>query len=440
MAALLAGVAGCRQSPGEAAAPPPTEKAARAVSVATPERKTIRREVGQPGFIQAFERTPIVSKLPGYVLKWNVDRGDVVHKDEVLAELWVPDMVSELKLKGAQVEQAQKSLAMARDRVTSAKARVQEAVAGVGRAEASHEYWKSQSARFGKLVSDNVLDKQTQEETQNQYRGAAAALTEAQAKVESARALQQEAESARDKAEADVRAAEADRQRQADLVGYATLKAPYDGVVTQMNVNTRQFVQPATGGQGDVLYVVERTDQVRVFVSVPETDAAWVRKGAAATVRVQALQGQEFQGTVTRTSWSLNQTTRTLLAEIDLPNPEVPKVGRRLRPGQYAYATITAEWQDVLTLPASAVVTEGDVNVGYQTFCYVVEDGRAKRTQIEIGARNDHLVEAIKKRVPAARPAEAPRWEPFTGAEQVVQGDLSGLKDGQAVDVNTPRQ
>ncbi len=437
MAVLLAGGAGCRQSPADAPALPPAPKE-REVGVVTPERKTIRREVGQPGTIQAFERTPIVSKIPGYVLKWNADRGDVVKKGDVLAELWVPELQSELKLKEEQVQQAEKALAMARDRVTSGKARVQEAAAGVARAEATHDYWKSQSARFGKLVTDSVLDKQTQEETQSQVRSAAAALTEAQAKVESAKALQQETESARDKAESDVRAAEAARRGQADLVGYATLTAPYDGVVTQMNVSTKQFVQPATGGQGDVLYVVERTDKVRVFVSVPETDAAWVRDGAAATVRVQALQGQEFAGTVTRTSWSLNPTTRTLLTEIDLPNPELPKEGRRLRPGQYAYANVTAEWPDVLTLPASAVVTEGDVNVGYQTFCFVVEDGHVRRTQVEVGARNDQLVEVLRKRPPSASPGEAPRWEAITGTEQVVQGDVSGLKDGQAVAVKAP--
>jgi multidrug efflux pump subunit AcrA (membrane-fusion protein) len=174
-------------------------------------------------------------------------------------------------------------------------------------------------------------------------------------------------------------------------------------------------------------------DTVRIFVSVPETDSDWVRIGAPVTVRVQALQGQEFKAQVTRTAWAMNRTTRTLLTEVDLPNPEVPKLGRRLRPGMYAYATIEAEWPDVLTLPASAVQTEGDVTVGYQTFCYLVEDGRVKRTQIEMGARNDQLVEVLRKRVPETKPGEGPRWEAFAGTEQVVRGDLSGLKDGQAV-------
>lgn len=430
----------CRNSSVSEPAKSPAEPSARRVLVTEPVRKTIRREVGQPGFIQAFERTPIVSRIRGYVLKWNVDIGDPIHKDDVLAELWVPEMVSELKLKEELVHQATKVLAMVKAQVVTAKAQIKEAEAAVDCAEANHNFWKSQSARFTNLVKDSVLDKQSQEEADNQFRSAAAALSEAKAKVQSAKALLQEKESARAKAEVDIRAAEAARRRQADLVAYASLKAPYDGVVTKRNINTKQFVQPATGAQGDVLYVVERTDIVRVFVSVPETDAAWVRVGTPATVRVQALQGQEFKGKVTRTAWSLNNVTRTLRTEIDLPNPELPKVGRRLRPGMYAYAKIEAEWRDVLTLPTSAVLTEGDVNVGYKNYCYIVENGHVKRTEIEIGARNDHLVEVLKKLVPAVKSGVRPRWETFTGTEEVVQSGLSGLKDGQAVEANALRK
>jgi multidrug efflux pump subunit AcrA (membrane-fusion protein) len=436
-AAWLAVAAGCQPAASESPkAEPATEPAARSVTVVTPERKTIQRQIAQPGVIEAFERTPIVSRIQGYVLKWNVDIGDPIHTDDVLAELWVPEMVSKLKLKEEQVQQAQKALAMSQAQVATARAQVQEARAALSRAEANNNYWKSQSDRFGGLVQGGVLDKQTQEETLNQFRSAAAALSEAKARVDSVQAAQQEKESARDRAEVDIRAAEADRRYQADLVGYARLTAPYEGIVTQKNINTRQFVQPATGVQADVLYVVERTDIVRVFVSVYETDADWVKVGAPAMVRVQALHGQEFPGKVTRTAWSLNKTTRTLLTEIDLPNPEVPKLGRRLRPGMYVYATIDLVWPDVLTLPASAVVTEGDVNVGYQTYCFLVEDGKVKRTPIEIGARNDQLVEVLKKRVAAASSGEGHRYEAFTGKEQVVRGDLAGLKDGQAVNVS----
>ena len=434
VASLLAMTGGCRQpavdSPARAKEQPP-----RSVTTVKPERKAIRREISQPGIIQAFERTPIVAKIPGYVLKWNVDIGDPIHKDEVLAELWVPEMVSELELKAELVQQAQKALAMTKAQVLSAKAQVLETEAGLSRAEANNNYWKSQSARFTTLVKDSVLDKQTQEETLNQFRSAAAALAEARAKIDSAKAMQQEKERAQDKAEVDILAADADRRRQADLVSYATLTAPYEGIVTQRNINTRQFVQPATNTQGDVLYIVERSDIVRVFVQVPETDTDWVHVGTPATIRVQALQGQEFKGKVTRTAWSLSPVSRTLQTEIDLPNPDLPKQGRRLRPGMYVHATIVAEWPDLLTLPASAVMTEGDVNIGYKTFCFLVENGQVKRTQIEIGARNAQLVEVLKRQVAATKNGGSPRWEGFSGAEVIVQSDLSGLQDGQSVEV-----
>jgi multidrug resistance efflux pump len=432
--ALLAVTGGCRQAASDS---PAVEQPARSVTAVKPERKTIRREVAQPGFIQAFERTPIVARIPGYVLKWNVDIGDAIHKDDVLAELWVPEMVSELKLKTELVRQAQKALAMTKAQVVTATAQVREAEAGLGRAEANHNYWKSQSSRFTSLVKDSVLDKQTQEETLNQFRSAAAAFVEAKAKIDSAKAVQQEKEASRDKAEVDILAADADRRRQADFVGYAMLTAPYEGVVIQRNINTKQFVQPATGAQGDVLYVVERTDIVRIFVPVPETDADWVHIGTPAAVRVQALQGQEFKGNVTRTAWSLNQVNRTLLTEIDLPNPEVPNLGRRLRPGMYVYATIFAEWPNLLTLPASAVVTEGDVNIGYKTFGYLLEDDHVKRTLVEIGLRDDRLFEILKKRVPDAKNSEGSRWEAITGDEKFVERELSGLQDGQAVEVKS---
>ena len=131
----------------------------------------------------------------------------------------------------------------------TAQAQILEAEAGLSRAQFTHDYWKVQSARFTSLVKDNVLDKQTEEETLNQFRSSAAALAESKRqRSPSAKAVQQEKEHSRAKAEVDILAADADRRRQADLVGYAKLTAPYEGIVTHKNVNLQQFVQPATRG------------------------------------------------------------------------------------------------------------------------------------------------------------------------------------------------
>lgn len=430
--ALLFLAAGCADAPrtvtGPAVSPAPVK-----VQVVAPQRRTMDRHVSQPGHIQAFEQTPIFAKVPGYVQKWCVDIGDTVHKGELLAELWIPEMVSELKFKKEQVQQAKHALSLAKSQIGTAAATVAKAEAALGRAAALHDYWKGQSEQFGKLVTQNVLDRQTKEDAHNQFRAAMAAVTEAQAAISEARSLQHEKEVAHAKAEIDVKAAQADLERQADLVRYASFQAPYDGVITRRNVNTFDFVQPPTAGKGDPLYVIERRDVMRIFVDVPEAASVWVTKGSAARVRIAALRGREYAGKVARTSYALDRATRTLLVEIDLPNPN-----DELRPGMYAYATVEAQLPDVLTLPASAVLTEGDVNVGYQHFCYVVENGRLRRTQIETGARNERLVEVLQKRVPDGGGA-ARRWDAFTGAEAVVRGELSGLKDGQAAEDESPR-
>ncbi len=198
-ALVLLGAAGCvGPSKGSSARESgPTGSGTATVQIATPERKTIKRIVRQPGTIQAFEQTPIFAKIPGYVEEWCVDIGDRVKHGQLLAKLWVPEEVSKLKFKEEQVRQANKSLLLARAQVATAKALVQESEAGLARAEANSNFWKSQSLRFANLVRESVLDRQTQEEALNQSRSAEAALKEAHARITSSRALLQEKESAR---------------------------------------------------------------------------------------------------------------------------------------------------------------------------------------------------------------------------------------------------
>src|SRR6516225_1771804 len=108
-ATLLGLAAACdRQtaaSSDHAAKATPTE--APAVKVVHPEKKDVRRLIERPGYnIEAYERTGLYAKVAGYVLKWNVDMGDSVYKDEILAELYIPEMEVELKQKEAAVQQA----------------------------------------------------------------------------------------------------------------------------------------------------------------------------------------------------------------------------------------------------------------------------------------------------------------------------------------------
>jgi multidrug efflux pump subunit AcrA (membrane-fusion protein) len=332
-------------------------------------------------------------------------------------------MVEELAQKKALVVQAERALAVAGARVATAAALVAEAEAGLSRAEANQKRWQIEKDRTASLSKRKVIDEQSEIETWNQYQSAAAALQEVKARVQSARAAATESDAARDKAEADIAVARADQARMAALLAYLQVRAPFDGVVTQRTIDLGHFVQPTAGVRGEPLFVVDAVDPVRVFVEVPEADAAWVQKAAAAQVRVPALQNLTRAGAVTRTAWSLNRTSRTLLAEIDLPNKD-----GQLRPGLYVSVSVSADRPNVWSLPTSAVQTQGDITQGYQHFCYRVEDGKARKTPIEIGTRAGERIQIVRIRVNGA----AGHWSDPTGEEPIV-GNAEGVEDGQTV-------
>jgi multidrug efflux pump subunit AcrA (membrane-fusion protein) len=407
-----------------------------------PERSTIHRTISQPGSIQAFETTPLFSKIPGYVQTLHADIGVRVAKGDVLAKLYVPEMEVDLAQKNALVVQAEAELKQAREAVSvaeadfrSADAKVQATEAMRQRAEAQVQRDQSRYERLAQANRNGAIGKEDVDENRLTAETSRAGLAEVKAQVRSAQADRDASRAKWDKSKVDVVVAAAhlevakrNRDQAKTMLEYSQIAAPFDGIVTQRNVDTGHFVQPATGPNGQALFVVVRTDLMRVRVEVPEVDADWVHDGIAARIRVPVLKTYEYVGKVTRTSWSLDRMARTLLAEIDVPNPD-----GKLRPGMYAYATITAERGNVLTLPATAVVTEGDVNQGYQSFCFVAADGKAWRLPIEIGARDSQRIEVIKKREKPAKTSGEARWEDFAGNEEVIQSLPPGLKDGQPI-------
>jgi HlyD family secretion protein len=437
LAAMLFAAIGCQRAPSEQpSAASGDDKPAATVAVVYPEQASIHREVSNPGFIEAFEETPVFAKVSGYVKEGWKDIGAKLRKGEILAELSAPEMVDELEQKESLIEQAETGIAQAREASRAAEAAYHSAVSQVAVAEANRlvllkrqDRTQKQYARLQRMASA-VLDREQVEEAQLGYETAKASVVEAEAKIKAAQALCDEAKAKWSKAVADLRAAEihrkvAEKNRDyaKDLVGYLKLTAPYDCIVTQRHVKTGDFVQMPNNGQGKPLYIVHRMDRMRIFLQVPESDAAWIEEGVAASIRVPKLQGWTFSGRVSRISWSLDAATRTLRAEIDADNPD-----GRLRPGMYAYVTLSADSPGVLTLPRSAVATEGDVTRGYQSYCYQVEDGKARRLTIGLGSGDSKRVEVLRKR---ARPEDA--WEEFNGSEQIVQGNLSELHPGHAV-------
>jgi HlyD family secretion protein len=446
---LLPGLAcGCSETKPPAVPPislSPTVKVAHA------EYRTVKRTVEQPGVISAYERTALYAKVSGFVLKWNVDIGDRVKKGDVLVKLYAPELVAQHEQTQAQVEldkalvtQAHKQHVVATHNVTAATKQVDQAKAEVKSYEAIVKRWEGEVKRLTALVEKKVMDIEVLTETQRQLESSQALLEAAQVTVLTRDAQRMAAAATVERTTADIGTADArvpvaiaEEHRLAALVDYLTITAPYDGVVLARNVNLGDFVQPASGdpsqgafslgvspNQSTPLYLLNRMDPVLFVIGVPEADSAYVAAGSSGRVRVPALANHEFPARVTRTSWALNPTSRTLMAQVELPNPQ----GKFL-PSMYAYGSVLIDRPNVRALPVSAVT-----QIGNQTYCYLAQDGKAARTPVQTGVSDGTWVEVTGKLVGSAGSSEG-AWKAFDGSEAVIYGDLSLLVDGAPVEV-----
>lgn len=454
-AAIAWATGGC-SGDSEKLAPPPQPPT---VHVIHPTRRTIVRTVSQPSFIEAYERTSIFPKVTGYIEKWNVDIGDVVKKDEVLATLFVPELVEDYGTKKATVKLDQERIDLAlavvdvaANDVRAAEAHLEEAKAILGKFQAQVDRWTSEVERLTRETKRGVVDPQVLLESENQLKSSTAARTAAEATIANAEAELASQKSTLAKAKVDVSVARADllvaeseMRRMEAWVGYLKLTAPFDGVIVARNANTFDFVSPSAGDPTAMqraphispqhtapIYVVDRTDIVRVFVDIPEKDANYVHVGTKATVLARAYQDKEIPATVTRTSWALNVKSRTLRAEIDLPN-----TNSKILPGMYAYGTVIIEHPDVLAVPSDALF-----NVGEQHYLWFHEDGCAIKTEVEIGISDNEWTEVTNHLAKVAHPdaTSTANWIPMDGTEDVLAGELTTLADGEPVHVTPPRE
>lgn len=447
LAGLVLATCGCGQAE-KAPAPP---HARQQVSIVRPKQHDIRRTVSQPAFVVAYEQTSLYPKVSGYIQQWAVDIGDPLKKDQLMTVLFVPELDAELEQRKANAHEkevlvhvAEELVNVAESRLNAAKADAAKAQADVGTYQSAVERWESEVQRLTGLAAQRVIDAQILGESQKQLKSNIASRDAALAAVTAAEAIVRERGADLAKARVDVdaaqaryRVAQAEVQRYTALVSYTRMTAPYDGVVVVRNANTGDFVEPATGDRstlppistpltmrGTPVYIVARTDVVRVYADVPEGDADYIEVGNKAQVHVQAMYDGIFTGDVTRTSWSLDVQTRTLRAEIDLPNP-----GGRLRPGMYANADIVIDRKQVFAIPPDIVFPTGN-----DRCCYLLEDGKAVRTPVLLGPSDDsdQWIEIVKKEVHG-------KWSNITGDEQFIQGNLAEITNGEAVDVRSDK-
>ncbi|MDC0744546.1 efflux RND transporter periplasmic adaptor subunit [Polyangium mundeleinium] len=285
------------------------ETTAPRVEVLTPKVTSSDRSLVLPGSIRPLEETVVYPRVSGYVRKWNVDIGDKVAEGQVLAEIDTPELDREL---------------------TQASAELTQAKAALIRAEASRDLSKSNLARYEKLVPAGVASQEDLDQRQGQARVDAASVTVAQASITSA---------------------SANIQRIRDLKGFAKIVAPFAGTIVTRSIDRGALV---SSGNGTPLFRIAATDPVRVFVGVPQDIAPSVKANAKAIVSVREFPGQNFEGTVARTSGALEAATRTMNTEVRVPNPD-----NKLLSGMYAEVSLTLPLPHrVLEVPATALFND----------------------------------------------------------------------------------
>lgn len=193
----------------------------------------------------------------------------------------------------------------------------------------------------------------------------------------------------------------------ADLASYTRIVAPFDGLVTERLADAGALVQNVGGQAGarGILKVV-RDQTLRVLIPVPELDVPRVRTGGSAVLQVDAYPKDSFTGTITRFASAVDPKSRTMLTEVDLPNP-----GGRLRPGMYVRVTLTLEThRNALSLPSEAVMGKDD-----DRFVYTVKENTAHKTPVKTGVDDGKMVEVTEGLAPGVPVI-------LTGRDTVVDG------------------
>lgn len=407
-------------------------KAAR-VETVTVEKQDLSQTVEMPATVEGYESADLYAKVGGYLKEFAInpetqrpfDIGDHAKKGQVLAHLWIPEMQKEIAQKQALIKQAQADAQQAQAAIRqseadlkSAQAVYDEAKAERGEKQAQVEYRLADLRRFEELVRKQSVRGELLDQAKLQYEAARAALQTVEARIRTAEAKVNAAEASVTKAKADhtsalarTDVARANAEHTQTMADYATIRAPFNGYITERWMHPGAFIQPAEGNSAaKPLLSMARTDLVRISLDIPMNDVRLLDRGDRAVLdRITALPGETIEGAVTRFSPSLNKRSRLMRMEIELENKD-----GKLRPGYYGYVTVYLEEQpNTPTIPSSALLAERN-----ETYVFVVEDGTARKRPVTVGYQDGAIVGLASG---------------LKGQEQVIKAGGGQITNGQKV-------
>jgi len=385
---LLLSASACSRR-GDVQAAPGTSDV-RTVAVASATRADLSSGVDLTAEFEPYQEVDVMAKVSGYIRDIKVDIGDRVSKDQSLATLEIPEMQNDLTRAGASIEEANADLAAARDELQ--------------RDESAHDMTHLSYTRILEVSKKErgIVPQQEVDEIHSRDLVAEAQVSAAKSRIAAC--------------EQRIHVSQAEEARFKTMYQYAQITAPFDGVVTKRYANTGSLIQAGTSSQTQAMPVVRlsQNNLLRLQLPVPESAVPLVRLGEPVDVNVTALH-RTFPGVIKRFSDKVDESTRTMKTEVEVPNSNL-----QLVPGMYAEVDlITEQRKKVLAVPVEAIDGAGDAA---RVFA-VRASGTIDIVPVRLGLENAQLVEV--------------RSGELREGDQVVVGSRAGLKAGDKVQPKT---
>jgi multidrug resistance efflux pump len=341
-------------------------------------------KIQEVAYVEPYYQAEILSQVAGTVKYLQKNIGDPVTQGELLVEIDAPDVVQEVALKEATVEQRKQDKELARKKVEIAQAavdvaetdrRLKEAL--IGEAAATRDLRWKRWHRYQGAAQDKAVVAQLVDEMERDYQAAKYGTIAADVAVKKAEAEWREAKANLEAANADVNFKQAlvevarkDRDLAEARASYAKIRAPFDGVIIKRTVDPGDFVQNATTGSPEPLLTVARTDAVTVFMKVPNNFAPLVTKNIDAVIQMNELPGEEIKGKVTRFSPSVQNKDRTMRVEVDLYNRSEQEYLKFVQKGLITFLTpVGASYAvDAVALTGAARISWGQHKKSTEAF------------------------------------------------------------------------
>ncbi len=270
------------------------ENAVDYVAVVTPKQSEGNGDTLLPGTLRGYVESPIYARATGYLLHWYADIGTHVRQGQLLAQLDTPEIDQELLQAVAQREQTNSSLELA----------------------------KSSYVRWAALRQKDAVSQQELDERKSTYLQDVSNLAAADANVKRLRQLE----------------------------SFKRIVAPFNGVITQRNVDVGDLID-AGSGSSIALFSLTQSDPLRVYIQLPQAYSQNVQVGQQVDVTLAELADRKFQGTITHISGAIDVPTRSLEVEVKLSNP-----GNVLRPGAYVQVSVPAIAHASMLVPENALI------------------------------------------------------------------------------------